>query len=227
MNFSRQRFYRFLKIGLLLVGSCYSIFPVFGEGPTDPLIAKVRYLGTQFQDNSVNITGQDCASSIVLPSGESLWVFGDTIEGQFESIRGLPLDDKLSNTAAIVPRQNVSNGIKQYQFLTQARWQAASSDRAVRDVRRSRSSTDLANPWFVQTRRNLCVLSPYLTHSGRRRVRRFSTRRHGYRARRSIGEWKFERLKAPDGSWNSGKATNPVSAYSSNSRTDMPTCGEA
>ena len=49
----------------------------------------------------------------------ALWLFGDTVEGPFESIRGLALKDKLSNTAAIVPTQDASAGIKQFHFLTQ------------------------------------------------------------------------------------------------------------
>lgn len=90
-----------------------------GETELSTRVSSVRNLGKQFQENPLKVTGLDCASSIVLPSRESFWVFGDTIEGPFESIRGLPLEDKLSNTAAIVPKQDVSEGIKQFQFLTQ------------------------------------------------------------------------------------------------------------
>src|SRR4051812_19378180 len=46
-------------------------------------VKSVRYLGEQFRMNQVGITGADGATSIVLPSGESLWMFGDTVEGPF------------------------------------------------------------------------------------------------------------------------------------------------
>ena len=55
----------------------------------------------------------------MLPSGDSLWVFGDTIEGPFKSIHGLELTRFRSNTAAIVPRQDASDGIKRFRFLAE------------------------------------------------------------------------------------------------------------
>jgi hypothetical protein len=91
------------------------------EPPTnESLVASVRYLGNQFLDNAVNVTGLDGATSMVLPSGDSLWLFGDTVEGPFETIRGLDLTKLCSNTAAIVPPQDTSQGIKRYRFLAQA-----------------------------------------------------------------------------------------------------------
>ena len=65
------------------------------------------------------MTGADGATSTVLPSGKSLWVFGDTIEGEFKTIHGLQLGGFRSNTGAIVPRQDVSRGIKRFHFLAQ------------------------------------------------------------------------------------------------------------
>jgi hypothetical protein len=85
--------------------------------PGESRIARVRYLGNQFLDNSVGITGADGASSILLPNGDALWVFGDTVEGPFETIRGLDLGKLCSNTAAIVPPQDASRGIKRFRFL--------------------------------------------------------------------------------------------------------------
>ena len=85
-----------------------------------PLVESVRDLGLQFLDNDVNITGQDGITSVVLPDGNTFWVFGDTIEGPFETIRNHPLVDVLSNTGAMVPLQDLSQGVKQFQHLKSA-----------------------------------------------------------------------------------------------------------
>ena len=79
----------------------------------EPLVESVRYLGIQFRDNDVNITGQDAATSIVLPDGKrSFWIFGDTIEGPFpDSLHDIDLTHVLSNTASIIPHQDATNGI--------------------------------------------------------------------------------------------------------------------
>ena len=54
----------------------------------EPAAAKRRHrrspgsqLGSQFLVNSVGVTGANGATSTVLPGGEALWVFGDTVEG--------------------------------------------------------------------------------------------------------------------------------------------------
>jgi hypothetical protein len=94
--------------------------PATGGIPSShPLVSKIGDLGKQFLNNPVGVTGADGATSTVLPSGESLWVFGDTVEGPFKSIHGLDLTNLRSNTAAIVPKQNASDGIKSFKFLTQ------------------------------------------------------------------------------------------------------------
>ena len=77
----------------------------------------VRHLGKLFLDNPVGVTGTDGATSIVLPGERSLWVFGDTVEGPFESIHGLELTALRSNVGAIVPQQDASRGIHNFQFL--------------------------------------------------------------------------------------------------------------
>jgi hypothetical protein len=90
-----------------------------GESTESP-VASARYLGKQFLENDVGVTGADGATSTVLPSGESLWVFGDTIEGPFETVHGLDLTKFRSNTAALVPRQDVSQGVRDFRFLKSA-----------------------------------------------------------------------------------------------------------
>src|SRR4051794_33062003 len=82
------------------------------------LVASVRHLGNQFLENKVGVTGADGATSTVLPSGDSLWVFGDTVEGPFKSIRGLDLTGLRSNTGAVVPKQDASHGIRNFRFLS-------------------------------------------------------------------------------------------------------------
>jgi hypothetical protein len=92
--------------------------PLVGaELPDSPRVAIVRQLGDQFQPNTVGITGQDGATSVTLPEGGAIWTFGDTVEGKFESIRGLDLADKLSNTAALVPAQDASTGVRRFEFF--------------------------------------------------------------------------------------------------------------
>jgi hypothetical protein len=90
---------------------------VVGAAVPDSPVALVRYLGKQFLDNPIGVTGADGATSLILPNGEALWVFGDTVEGPFESIRGLDLAPLRSNTGAVVPRQDVSEGVKAFRFL--------------------------------------------------------------------------------------------------------------
>src|SRR5947207_3384692 len=85
--------------------------------PSKDLVSSVNKLGSQFLENRVGITGMDGATSTLLPSGESLWVFGDTVEGPFESIRKLDLKGLRSNTAAVVPQQDASHGVMQFRFL--------------------------------------------------------------------------------------------------------------
>ncbi len=85
--------------------------PAAADPPAIVPFAAVRDLGVQFADNPVGITGLDGATSIVLPNGTALWTFGDTLDFPFASIRQHDLTDVLSNTDAIVPRQDASEGI--------------------------------------------------------------------------------------------------------------------
>ena len=85
---------------------------------SESVVESARYLGSQFLNNLLGVTGMDGATSIVLPGDRSLWVFGDTVEEPFESIHGLDLSRLRSNTATIVPRQDVSAGIHRFKLLT-------------------------------------------------------------------------------------------------------------
>ncbi|WP_029136322.1 DUF4185 domain-containing protein [Nakamurella lactea] len=86
--------------------------------PDSPLVASVRDLGVQFLDNDIDITGQDAVSSVLLADGTTFWIFGDTIEGPFDSIRGFELTEVLSNTGAVVPLQDLSAGVRDFRYLT-------------------------------------------------------------------------------------------------------------
>src|SRR3954447_6754422 len=120
---SRRQFLKHAAAGLLSAGIASSR-AVRAEQHVDrrpskeTLVASVRHLGNQFLENKVGVTGADGATSTVLPSGDSLWVFGDTVEGPFKSIRGLDLTGLRSNTGAVVPKQEASHGIKNFRFLS-------------------------------------------------------------------------------------------------------------
>ncbi len=123
MNCSRRQFVK-AALSSATVGPalhcCAAIAePVKKDTTSMPsLVARARHLGSQLLDNQVGVTGMDGATSTVLPSGQSLWVFGDTVEGPFKSIHGLDLARLRSNTAAIVPAQDASQGVRQFDFLT-------------------------------------------------------------------------------------------------------------
>lgn len=97
-----------------------TIDAIDGARSEDAPIAAVRFLGEQFLGNQLNITGLDGATSTPLPSGDALWMFGDTVEGPFESIRKVDLSGLRSNVGALVPTQNAKEGIKKFNFLREA-----------------------------------------------------------------------------------------------------------
>src|SRR4051812_26752991 len=120
---SRRQFLKHAAAGLLSAGIASSR-AVRAEQHVDrrpskeTLVASVRHLGNQFLENKVGVTGADGATSTVLPSGDALWIFGDTVEGPFKSIRGLDLTGLRSNTGAVVPKQDASHGIRNFRFLS-------------------------------------------------------------------------------------------------------------
>jgi hypothetical protein len=209
MTGSRRHFLKLSAGGLLLSGAWSPGKLAIGE--TGPLssIASVRNLGCQFQQNSVGVTGHDGATSIVLPTGDAIWLFGDTIEGSFETIRGLALADKLSNTGAIVPRQDVSAGIKSFRFLTEP------SGRMPRQIVPFAADEDPATQriWPIH---GDCVGDQIYVFYHRISLipgvdvfDNFHLDGMGI-ARAKIGEWQFERLKAPDGTREFWKGDQPT-----------------
>ncbi len=209
MTVTRRRFIQYSTSGLLLGAILAQGSLTIGETTDSSRVSAVRYLGKQFQENPVGVTGQDCASSIVLPSGEAFWLFGDTIEGPFESIRNLPLGDKLSNTAAIVPKQDVSDGIKRFQFLTQP------------DGKRARQIVPFVGDETPAAQRiwpihGLCSDGQIYVFYHRISLipgvdvfDNFTLEGMGI-ARAKVGEWQFERLTASDGSYEFWKGDKPT-----------------
>ncbi|MDZ4657592.1 MAG: DUF4185 domain-containing protein [Bythopirellula sp.] len=194
----------------MLIGTVLVHAPrVMAETTDSTLVLAVRYLGKQFQDNPVRVTGQDCASSIVLPSGEAFWLFGDTIEGPFESIRGLALDDKLSNTAAVVPEQDVSEGIKRFEFVTEpdgkrARQVVPFVDGEAPAEQRIWPVHGACSGGHIYVFYHRISLIP-----GVDVFENFTLEGMGI-ARAKIGEWKFERLTAPDSGYEFWKGDKPT-----------------
>ncbi len=173
-----------------------------------PLVASVRDLGIQFRDNPVKITGQDAASAISLPNGDAFWIFGDTVEGPFESIRNLDLHGMLSNTACIVPPQDASRGIKKFQYLTDPLTQRARQvipfvgDEAQRGVRVWGVHGLCVEPYIYLFYHKITVLKDVDVFVN------FTLNGMGI-ARARIGEYQFERLTAPDGSLEFWKPNEP------------------
>jgi uncharacterized protein DUF4185 len=208
MTISRRSFLS-LSAGAIATGACAAARYARAESDEHSLVESVRYLGKQFQDNALNVTGCDGATSIKLPGGDALWVFGDTVEGPFTSIRAVDLKDKLSNTAAIVPSQDASNGIKQFHFLAQA------------DGQRPRQVIPFAadeNPakHRVWPMSGVCVGTHAYVYYHRISLidgvsvfDNFQLDGMGL-ARANTDDLKFERLQAPDGSYEFWKSSDPT-----------------
>lgn len=167
------------------------------ESERSELVHSVQDLGIQFMRNSLNITGQDAATSVVLPDGNTFWIFGDTIEGPYDSIRYLDLSDMLSNTAALVPQQDVSEGIRKFSYLTQ------------RDGKRARQFVEYLTGEVPSKHRlwaihGICIgdwiyvyYHKITMHTDVDVFDGFDPNGMGI-ARARIGEYRFERLLAPD-----------------------------
>lgn len=79
-------------------------------------VSHVREVGPAFVANR-QVTGQDGATSMVLDSQRSLWVFGDTATKPFQSIRTVDLSSLLSSSGMIVPHQAAGAGLQQFEYL--------------------------------------------------------------------------------------------------------------
>jgi hypothetical protein len=189
--------------------SIWAQAPIKSSVTNTSLVAAVRNLGSQFLDNRVGITGADGATSLVLPSGDSLWMFGDTVEGPFESIRKLELTGLRSNTAAIVRKQNVSDGIREFSFL------ADESGKRPRQVVPFAGDEDPAihRIWpihGVTVGHNIFVLYHRITLlKGVDVFLNFQLDGMGI-ARAEVGKYNFTRLTAPDGTREFWKGKEPT-----------------
>ena len=177
---------------------------------SEPLVESVRYLGIQFRGNDVDISGQDAATSILLPDGkETFWIFGDTIEGPFpESLHNFDLTDVLSNTASLIPVQDIREGIQQYTYLKDA------DGKRARQVIKHHADEDpgIHRLWGIH---GTCVGDDlYLFYHKISMLPNTSVfdnfKLDGMGiARAKIGTFDFQRLKAPDGSREFWKGDQP------------------
>jgi len=173
-----------------------------------PICSSVRDLGVQFLDNPLRITGQDGATSTQLPNGDAFWLFGDTIEGPFETIRNLDLTEVVSSTASIVPVQDVSQGIKQFEYLKST------------DGSRPRQVVEFDESEHKSTHRlwpihSVCVKNTIYAYYHKITMdpevdvfETFELNGMGI-ARARVGEYRFERLPAPDGTKEFWKGDQP------------------
>lgn len=219
MSNSRRRFLKRLAAGTFALPCAPYVLDskaVLAESVSAPkvgpngssLVASVRDLGVQFLDNSLNVTGQDAAASIPLPDGDAIWIFGDTIEGAFESIRNYDLTDVRSNSAAIVPQQDVSNGIKQFQYLT------TGDGKRVRqiipfDADESRALHRLWAIHGICVNDQLYLFYHKITMDPDRDVFETFTLNGMGLARAEVGKYQFQRLRAPDGTKELWKGDQP------------------
>ncbi len=172
-------------------------------------VQSVRDLGVQFLNNDVNVTGQDAASSIILSDGNALWLFGDTMEGPFESVRDHPLVDVLSNTACLVPQQDASGGIARFEYLKDMSGKrprqlisfAPDEDRAQRRLWGVHGIC--IDPFIYVFYHNISLLPGTSVFTS------FQLNGMGI-ARARIGEYQFERLVAPDGTREFWKGDVPT-----------------
>ena len=205
---NRRSFLKTLITGTLALPMLRSS-AIAGESDTTNLCQSVREVGPLFRKNPLSITGQDGATSCVLPNGKSLWLFGDTVEGPFESIRNHDLTEVLSNTAAIVPRQAYSEGIREFSFL-----RSADASRA-RQVIKFAPNEDKSRHrlWPIHS---ICVKARVyafyhkITMDPERDVfDTFELDGMGI-ARAQVKDFRFNRLVAPDGTREFWKGDQPT-----------------
>lgn len=175
--------------------------------PESPLVASVRDLGTQFLDNDVDITGQDAVTSVDLGDGTTFWIFGDTIEGPFDSIRGFELTEVLSNTGAIVPLQDLSEGVREFRYLTEPGGARARQLIAF-EPPEHKSTQRLWAIHGAQVGESLYLYYHRITMDPEVDVFE-SFELNGMGVARAGRDHQFERLRAPDGSYEWWKGDQP------------------
>src|SRR5688572_1178097 len=172
-----------------------------------PLVASVRDLGVQFSANDLDITGQDAVTSVMLPGDETFWIFGDTVEGPFDTIRGFELTEVLSNTGAIVPLQDISDGVKTFSYLTEP--SGARARQLIRFIEPEHRSTQRL--WAIHgVHTGGCLYLYYHRITMDPALDVFETfSLDGMGIARAGGDYQFERLTAPDGTYEWWKGHQP------------------
>lgn len=172
------------------------------------LVVSIRDIGVQFRDNDVHITGHDGCTSQLLPDGRAIWVYGDTVIQKFDDIHKVDIGTMLTGSACIVPPQDVSRGIKEYSYLKKADGSARTPVDFTPD-----EDPRLRRLWAIH---GACIGgSMYLYYhtiklSYEKNVfESFALEGMGI-ARARIGDFCFERLKAPDGTLHFWKAEEPT-----------------
>jgi hypothetical protein len=179
------------------------------DKPEQAVFSSVRLLGKQFLNNPLNVSGLDGATSIQLPSGDAIWMFGDTVEGPFKSIRNLNLSKLCSNTAALVPAQDSSHGIKKFHFLAEP-----GGKRPRQPLPFAPNETpDIHRVWPIHgvcVGQNIFVFYHRITLlKGVDVFLNFQLDGMGI-AKARIGEFDFKRLTAPDGTREFWKGNEPT-----------------
>ncbi len=173
--------------------------------PDSPLVASVGDLGVQFLD--IDISGQDAVSSVELADGTTFWIFGDTIEGPFDSIRGFELTEVQSNTGAVVPLQDLSAGVTEFRYLPTP------------DETRARQLIPFVPPEHKSRQRLWAIHGAEVDHQlylYYHRITMDPTRDvfetfslDGMGVAKAGSDFQFERLLAPDGSYEWWKGDLP------------------
>jgi hypothetical protein len=172
-------------------------------------VASTNFLRTQFLANGVGVTGADGATSIPLAATSSLWIFGDTVEGPFKTIRNLDLTKLRSNTAALVPQQDASRGLKDFHFLSD---DAGTRPRQIVpfDANENPSQTRIWAVHGVTVGDDLYVFYHRITLlNGVDVFVNFQLNGMGI-AKAKVHDLKFSRLTAPDGTREFWKGEQPT-----------------
>ena len=209
MDLSRRRFLSMSAGGAFGLGLFTVVPPALGEVVESSRVEAVRLLGRQFRNNSVNVTGQDAATSIVLASDGALMAI------RRHSGRALRIHPRLTTRRQafkhrrFVPPQDTSKGIQRFVFIT-----SDDGQRARQLISYVEGEAPAAQRlWPIH---GTCVGDQ--TYVFYHRISlipgvdvfdNFKLDGMGI-ARGKVGEWKFERLQAPDGTREFWKGDRPT-----------------